>query len=811
MALTNPIIFGLEVTRNLADVKDNNIALQSLTLDIKDLDVIRGSFSEGASESDWLSFSGLSVPIYKQIRRFYQDSSISENYLQKRAGHNIILFGNLNINGAFDGNAIRYRYIKGLGTGTRSVALADISTSRISSWSSSANPVTASSPISYGAQVRVSTGGKLQFGTQSGVTGNRLQTTLVPEAKEFDSEFPTHKIQTNIGGQTVNLYAMKGIPVVWTGFFRNLNADIYLSSLTQNTKASWRIEQTDDSSRRSTIENFGGTHTYVRYRSVVSKERFIKFYYNPDKITQIYLNSAGITELPIVKFNNATILSFAYNELTTFPDFTDIAPNLIQLTLHKNPFIYSEISTERKLNSAVMNKIPTTVTTFAMGSCFYKLTDSDVIANRLPNLNYLNLQNSWGRRLMNETNDELPNVPSSITDYRMYNNNFKTFDTSPSGSNINIMNATALTRLELHYNNSLTSPVTFAISSNVINFVNIGVTSLVLPDMSGKTSLGTFYAYSSGSFGSLFSGTNYKFNNCSNLGTLYMYNSWGTTGPFPRFTNPKLNYIDLRYCSMSGGGMNTDGSTDTSYVLPELTFQNTGDLQNFYWFSRGSSSIIANIHPNVFTYTPKLYHVYWITWYRTPGPLPNLNGCPALTYCRFPYNNFSGNMPDFNGNPNIYYVEFQYNSLTNDIPALKNLSNLQYLRCYNNNFTGLKAFENLVNLRYFWCHNNQITGEIPTFAGCPRMYYLVMYNNQFTSYKKGAFTGITQIRYLTLQNNSLPQSSINNILEDLYDNYQSSKRGGVTIDLRGNAAPINGAANEYIQILETKGWDIRHA
>ena len=76
MALTNPIIFGLEVTRNLADVKDNNIALQSLTLDIKDLDVIRGSFSEGASESDWLSFSGLSVPIYKQIRRFYQDEVV---------------------------------------------------------------------------------------------------------------------------------------------------------------------------------------------------------------------------------------------------------------------------------------------------------------------------------------------------------------------------------------------------------------------------------------------------------------------------------------------------------------------------------------------------------------------------------------------------------------------------------------------------------------------------------------------------------------------------------------------------------------
>ena len=53
----------------------------------------------------------------------------------------------------------------------------------------------------------------------------------------------------------------------------------------------------------------------------------------------------------------------------------------------------------------------------------------------------------------------------------MYNNDFRTFDTSPSGSNVNIMNASALVHLQLHYNRNLTSPVTFAISSNVIDFM----------------------------------------------------------------------------------------------------------------------------------------------------------------------------------------------------------------------------------------------------------------------------------------------------------------------------------------------------
>ena len=206
-----------------------------------------------------------------------------------------------------------------------------------------------------------------------------------------------------------------------------------------------------------------------------------------------------------------------------------------------------------------------------------------------------------------------------------------------------------------------------------------------------------------------------------------------------------------------------------------------------------------------------MYHIYWITWYRTPGALPNLGGNPNLRYCRFPYNAFTGNCPSFQGNPSIYYVELQYNQLSGDIPAFTNLTNLYQLRLWNNGFTGLKTFENCTNLRYFWCHNNQIAGEIPDFSGCPRLYYLVMYNNQFTSYKSGAFKNITQIRYMTLSNNNLTQTSINNILEDLYDNYLASPRGRVTIDLRGNASPTGGASNEYIQILESKGWDIRQA
>ena len=118
--------------------------------------------------------------------------------------------------------------------------LADISTSRVSAWSSSdprANDndldVQKLARISYGARVSIISGGQLQFEPQSTVSNftyngvqytgpagqNRLQTSSTPEVKEFDSEVPTSKIKCNINGKEVFLYAMKGIPLTFKGFF----------------------------------------------------------------------------------------------------------------------------------------------------------------------------------------------------------------------------------------------------------------------------------------------------------------------------------------------------------------------------------------------------------------------------------------------------------------------------------------------------------------------------------------------------------------------------------------------------------------
>ena len=133
MALTNPKLFGLNIKTELADVRNKNTALLNLGINPLDLEIIKGSSNEGMSRYDWFSFSRLEKPIYKNLSRFLSESSVFNSVLLDRAGTDQTLFGNLDINGSLSGSSIRYRFLDGTNPGK----LADISTSRVSAWSSS--------------------------------------------------------------------------------------------------------------------------------------------------------------------------------------------------------------------------------------------------------------------------------------------------------------------------------------------------------------------------------------------------------------------------------------------------------------------------------------------------------------------------------------------------------------------------------------------------------------------------------------------------------------------------------------------------
>ena len=891
MALTNPKIFGLNIKTELADVKNKNTALINLGINPLDLEIIKGSADGGMNRYDWYSFSRLKKPIYKNLTRFLGESSIFTSILTNRAGTDQTLFGNLDINGSLSGSAIRYRFLDRITDNPGK--LADISTSRVSAWSSSDpranNPnldTQKKARISYGARVSIVSGGQLQFGQQSTATqalGNdssntapqsgfvgpfgqpRLQTSLIPEEKEFDSEVPTSKIKCNINGNQVFLYAMKGIPLVFKGFFRNLNASVNINySAGGSIPASWKIVETNNSSRFTNFKNKGTGSSSIAFRSPVSRERFIKFYYNPKYINTVQIRSANIRELPATRLENCISLDFAYNQLKIFPNISFIAPKINTLSLMRNPFYLSDNEFERKFNNLVVDKLKTTsgagghssLEILNMEGTFYGSIERHLIPSKLPNLTSLDFSRGGGAYfhpddrpdsgLTNNSGGEsfCPDVPEGVTSYSIRSNDFRGIDfnsidpasptptvtvgiTSTDGSlstgttslprgSYSFKKAPNLTNLNVGGNYYLLDLSGFElVSKDKLVTVNYDVTNLAIANMQNSPSLKTYsqtYARG-GKRNKLVSGSNpasatYQFANCSSLETLTFYaTDLGSINFPPAFSNVNLQTLDLRYTNIKGG---TPG--DENEVISINTFFQCANIRNIYIHS--SNLLSKPINVDAFKQNPKLYYFWISSGGNVSGNLPDFSANSELQYLYLENNNFDGSLPNFGSNGNIYYVNVRHNNFTNKIPEFSNLSNLRYLYLNNNNFTSIGEPDNLPNLQYYNAHNNQLAGEIPNFSTCANLRYLTLYNNKLTAYKIGSFKTLYKIKYFDLSNNQLNQTAQDNILLDLFDNWNAIKRGGVTVNLRGNTNNLNinetpsDEVKEKALILVQNGWNI---
>ena len=877
MALTNPKIFGLNIKTELADVRNKNTALLNLGLNPLDLEIIKGSSNEGMSRYDWFSFSRLKEPIHKRLSRFEGESGIFESILINRAGTDQTLFGNLDINGSLSGSSIRYRFLKDGDPGK----LADISTSRVSAWSSSdprANDnnlnIQKLAKISYGARVSIISGGQLEFEPQSGnVSGARLQTSLTPEIKEFDSEVPTSKIRCNINGQEVFLYAMKGIPLTFKGFFRNLNAKIDINYNNGGSiPASWKIVETGDANKFVNFKNIGTGESSIAFRSPISRERFIKFYYNPKHISQVEIRSANIRELPPTRLENCTRLDFAYNQLKIFPNISFIAPKLNTLSLMQNPLYLSDNEFERKFNNLIADKLKTTsgtgghssILSLNMEGTFSGSIERNLISSKLPNLQSLDFGRGGGvpfcqddrgndpsdsNYIADNRGDEAycPDVPNGVVNYTIQNNDFRSVDlksiapddppptvviTNPSDGSLStgttalpngsysFRRAPNLATLRVDGNYYLdeshtSGNYTYTSGGNggfdKLSYVDFSATNLAIPSMQGANTLETFrqtYARGGG-INSLVSGSTYLFENCGGLKNLTFYaTSLGEINfPINGFTNTSLEDLDLRYTNIKGGI-----SGDESEVIKQNTFSSCPKITKI---QIDSGNLLAQrINFNAFKLNP-LLNVLWIrSDSRVNGVLPDFSGNSALSTLFLERNNFDGALPNFGSNPNIFSVNVSHNAFIGQIPPFTNLSSLHELTLNNNSFTSIGEPNNLPNLYYYYAHNNQLVGEIPDFTSCTNLRYLTLYNNQLSAYKVGSFASLYRIKYFDLSNNNLNQTAQDNIISDLYDNWNAIKRGGVTINLRGNKNSIgvnespSDEAKEKALILLANGWNI---
>ena len=804
MALRNPRRFGLDVNKEFADTQDKNISLRNLNLPIFDLNTIRGSSNAGGDRDDFASFSRLSVPIHKTTRRFSDDSEQFVGRLSSKAGIEKILFGNLEINGRLSGNAIRYRYVDF--DDSNSVKIADISTSRASAWSSTVpEPIPETAPISYGAEVK--TIGDLVFGTQTSTVPfankPRLQTSQTAEAREFPSELPTHKMKVTIDNTTYNMFLMKGIPVVFRGFFKSLDASIGLNLIKDkngaNVPASWKIVERTKPQNYVNFKNQGAETSSIAFRSSVGKERLIQFYYNPDNITSISIPSANINQLPAVKFANCLTFNFQSNSLTLFPDLVDSTPILQTLNLSFNEFYFSEVAAERRIVTAVMNKIPTTVRNLNLSGAFRGSIDPHVIADRLPDLDSLTIVTGHFPDDNNPTSP-FPSVAVKVTNYNVSSNNFQTILKDTGNGRYSFEDLPDLVSLNIG-SNYYTGGTPNIISDKLVSveFYNVGFT---IPNMPNAAStLSTFGGSYMRAAGSLFTGGgSYKFSNFSALTSLnFDHASLG--GAFPEFSNINLTDLNLNYTQIVGGTF--DG--DTTFVIPASTFTTATKLRNI--LIQSPNLLTSPIHPDAFSNLDELRVLKYYSYGRTGGAVPNLGGCPKLTDLLLQSNAFTGQLPSLNSLSNLINAYLNHNNFTGPVPVYKNLSSLFRLYLHNNKLESLPKFTNLPALRYLYAHNNLMTGAIPSFADCPSLYYIILYNNKFTTYTQGSFSTLYQINYIDLSGNDLTMQAVDDVLADLLINYNAVNRGNVTVNLRGNSIPSE-QGQEDIEILKSKGWSV---
>jgi hypothetical protein len=429
MAITNNRIFGLAVPLSLADIPDRQEALLNLGLNQEDFEIIRGIDAAGFDSNDLQTLSNLSTPIYKTFDRYISDVLTYNTGLGDSSGSDIVTRGNLEVLGPILATSFRYSLLDTLSEANPVLRWGDISTSRVSSWSAIGDT------IAYGGDIDIS--GKLSVG--------KLKTSSTPTLRTFLAESVTHKIAINLNGSTRYIYAMKGIPIRFRGYFRNLTASIGLNTSVAPPSA-WRIYNVGTTSYADYQDSASSSTTNLDYKSPSAAERNIEIYINPTNIDSFTLQQSNIIELPKTRLINCKTFLFAENGLTTFPNFTFLTPALTTLTLDDNKFFNATAADERYFGRKIAEKLPSTLVSLNVRGCFVGTLLQNVL-NKFTQLRTFNAQrtalnpNSIFYATAENPAGELPNfygksnddTTQQIRNVYLYDNGFDTIGTGLQG------------------------------------------------------------------------------------------------------------------------------------------------------------------------------------------------------------------------------------------------------------------------------------------------------------------------------------------------------------------------------------------
>ena len=335
--VTNRVLFGLKVAFNFSDIESKTTSLRNLGLDLRDLDVIRG-ISGSIDKIDLQNVSGLDTNLTRYLDRLSSDTSRYNTLVNNLAGYNYATKGNLEAFGPVSGGAVRYKYIPndgGVNQNASNLKYGDISTSRVSSWSSATSDETnLTQAISYGGSVQVK--GKLMLGQSTSFLPQSSECLLnvldTPEPVRFTTEVPTDIIEINFNGTAQYMYAMRGIPFIFTTAFKTISMDFdfnTFNALNNGVMTAqvpiYTFKATDDSEPEiKSAPAASGSTSRLRFSAQSYKERDIRVYYPPNNITRIVGVGINLRYLPAAKFLSLLSIDVNNNLLGEMPDWRNI-------------------------------------------------------------------------------------------------------------------------------------------------------------------------------------------------------------------------------------------------------------------------------------------------------------------------------------------------------------------------------------------------------------------------------------------------------------------------------------------------------
>ena len=556
------IYTGLNVSLHLNDVNNSNESLRNLGMDRKDFDHIRGLSTVLQTRNQLHLLGNLDVDQQKQTYLMYRSAASMGYELDNIDDTNKPLPYDIRINNQLRASAIKYKYLDGSNT----IKSADISTSRVSSWSQIGD-----GPIFYGADVNIN-----PYDGSNASTGDPNKSILKLKdiifkgelsAKRFAAEVPTHTVTVNVNGVNRELYAMRNIPMRFEGNFSSAKIEYSVDDASVAPTILFVDPQNFDPQLEIAVTGSTGTlnHT-AEVTNIKGGDKFVDIYYRPDGLKKLTLPPIQLFDFPAIELRNLNTISVPNNKLEDMPDWFAITggnisghtQTLTSVTMSGNPLYKSS-----DVANTQLQKLPSSVQTLNINGSFSDSTPIDLSQFKQgggsttlvdSNLKYLRFS-GWNnnKRVDMKDTGTTPKVnPATILTYSVrYHPYTKLSYSVTSAPNLKTLDLYGMNINSAEANAGGGTTSTITIASPDIETINMDWNSIDVIDVSGKQKL-TSYTHR-GNYSAANNNLETLFTGCIALSSLDFESSQVTGNLDTIFSGlPELSILDLRGCRLTG-------------------------------------------------------------------------------------------------------------------------------------------------------------------------------------------------------------------------------------------------------------------